>query len=152
MRAALGIKSDRGVTWLPLTTKGAIHPCAMGEIRQSKRLDTQLYSDVFNASPIGIVVENLDGQPLFVNPAFCSMLGFNQDELRSKHCVDFSPLDAGSGKGCSRKCSEYEDFSLLTSFDEFQPMRSRSIRYRNNQSASIRRDYLDTVEVWGSSR
>ena len=68
----------------------------MGETRPARRPDTQLYNDVFNASPIGIVVENLDGQPLFVNPAFCSMLGFSEDELRSKHCVDYSPPeDAG---------------------------------------------------------
>src|SRR5262249_46723522 len=53
--------------------------------------DTQLFHDVFNASPIGIAVENLDGQLLFVNPAFCSMLGFSEEELRRKHCVDFSP-------------------------------------------------------------
>lgn len=55
--------------------------------------DTQLFREVFNASPIGIVVESLDGQPLFVNPAFCSFLGFTEEELRSKHCVDFSPAE-----------------------------------------------------------
>ena len=54
-------------------------------------LDAQLFRDVFNNSPIGIAVENLDGESLFVNPAFCSMLGFSDEELRSKHCVDFSP-------------------------------------------------------------
>ena len=53
--------------------------------------DTQLFHYVFNASPIGIAVENLEGQPLFVNPAFCSFLGFSEEELRNKHCVDFSP-------------------------------------------------------------
>jgi len=56
-------------------------------------VDTQLFRDVFNASPIGMVVESLDGQPLFVNPAFCSFLGFTEEELRSKHCVDFSPAE-----------------------------------------------------------
>lgn len=55
--------------------------------------DTQLFHDVFNSSPIGIAVENLDGQPLFVNPAFCSFLGFSEEELRGKHCVDFSPFE-----------------------------------------------------------
>jgi len=40
--------------------------------------DIELFRDVFNASPIGIVVETLEGQPLFVNPAFCSMLGFQR--------------------------------------------------------------------------
>jgi len=53
--------------------------------------DAQLFRDAFNASPIGIAIENLDGEPLFVNPAFCAMLGFSEQELRSKHCVQFSP-------------------------------------------------------------
>ena len=63
----------------------------MGEATQTRKPETQLFHDVFNASPIGIAVENLEGQPLFVNPAFCSFLGFNEEELRDKHCVDFSP-------------------------------------------------------------
>lgn len=55
--------------------------------------DTQLFGSVFSACPIGIAVENLDGQPLFVNPALCSMLGFSEEELCGKHCVDFSPAE-----------------------------------------------------------
>ena len=51
----------------------------------------ELFHDVFNASPVGIAVETLEGQPLFVNPALCSLLGFNEEELLNKHCVDFSP-------------------------------------------------------------
>jgi PAS domain S-box-containing protein len=54
-------------------------------------LEIQLFHDIFNASPIGIAVENSDGQLLFVNPAFCSLLGFTEEELQSKHYVDFSP-------------------------------------------------------------
>src|SRR5215467_13757113 len=50
-----------------------------------------LFYDVFKASPIGIVVENLDGQPILANPALCSMLGFTEEEMLGKHCVDFSP-------------------------------------------------------------
>jgi PAS domain S-box-containing protein len=63
----------------------------MEEAAQTRTPDTQLFHDVFNASPIGIAVENLEGQSLFVNPAFCSFLGFSEEELRNKHCVDFSP-------------------------------------------------------------
>jgi PAS domain S-box-containing protein len=63
----------------------------MGGASQSRTPDTQLFRDIFNASPIGIVVENMEGQVLFVNPCFCSMLGFSEEELRRKHCVDFSP-------------------------------------------------------------
>ena len=61
----------------------------MEQVRQNA--DSQLFCDVFNASPIGIAVENLEGQPLFVNPALCQMLGFSDQELRSKHCTQFSP-------------------------------------------------------------
>ena len=63
----------------------------MAQTAQTLPPDTQLFRDVFNASPIGIVVENLEGQPLFVNPALCSMLGFSEEELCTKHCVQFSP-------------------------------------------------------------
>jgi PAS domain S-box-containing protein len=65
----------------------------MGNAAQTRTSETQLFHDVFNASPIGIAVENLEGQPLFVNPAFCSFLGFSEEELRNKHCVDFSPRE-----------------------------------------------------------
>jgi PAS domain S-box-containing protein len=68
----------------------------MTEAAMPKALPTltpegQLFGDLFNASPIGIAAETLDGQILFVNPAFSSMLGFSEEELRSKRCVDFSP-------------------------------------------------------------
>jgi PAS domain S-box-containing protein len=55
--------------------------------------DAQLFYDAFRGSPIGIALENLEGQPVFVNPALCSMLGFSEEEMRSKHCVDFSPSE-----------------------------------------------------------
>lgn len=51
----------------------------------------ELFHDAFRAIPVGIALENLEGQPLFVNPALCSFLGFSEEELRAKHCVDFSP-------------------------------------------------------------
>jgi PAS domain-containing protein len=81
-------QANRAPLWLD--TNGATH-CPMDAASQNRTPNTQLFRDVFNASPIGIAVENLEGQPLFVNPAFCSMLGFGEEELRGKHCVDFSP-------------------------------------------------------------
>jgi len=53
----------------------------------------QVFYDAFRGSPIGIALENLEGQPVFVNPALCSMLGFSEEEMHSKHCVDFSPSE-----------------------------------------------------------
>jgi PAS domain S-box-containing protein len=58
---------------------------------QAARPDGELFYDAFRASPIGIAVENLEGRPLFVNPALCSMLGFTEEEMCNKHCVEFSP-------------------------------------------------------------
>jgi PAS domain S-box-containing protein len=50
-----------------------------------------LLRNLLDAAAIGIAVEDLEGQPLFANPALCSMLGFTEEELLSKHCVEFSP-------------------------------------------------------------
>ena len=91
--------------------------------------DAQLFRDVFNASPIGIVVENLDGQPLFVNPAFCAMLGFSEEELRSKHCVDFSPPEDAE-----------KDWAL------FQQLRAGAIDHYQLEKRYFRRD---GSLVWG---
>jgi len=92
--------------------------------------DAQLFRDVFNASPIGIAVEDLEGQPLFVNPAFCTMLGFSEEELRSKHCVDFSPREDAE-----------RDWAL------FQQLRAGSIDHYQLEKRYFRRD---GSLVWGS--
>jgi PAS domain S-box-containing protein len=57
----------------------------------SLRPDPQLFFEALKASPIGIALENMEGRPLFANPALCAMLGFSEEELCRKHCVDFSP-------------------------------------------------------------
>ncbi len=90
----------------------------------------QLFRDIFDASPVGIAVENLDGQPLFVNPALCSILGFSEDELRRKHCVDFSPPEDAQ-----------KDWAL------FQQLRAGSIDHYQLEKRYFRRD---GSLVWGS--
>ena len=95
----------------------------MTQASKSSTPETQLFRDVFNASPIGIVVENLEGQPLFVNPAFCSMLGFSEKELRSKHCVDFSPPEDAK-----------KDWAL------FQQLRAGSIDHYQLEKRYFRKD------------
>jgi PAS domain S-box-containing protein len=103
---------------------------SMGEAAQTRTPDIELFRGVFHASPIGIAVENLEGQPLFANPAFCSFLGFSEEELRNKHCVDFSPPeDAG------------KDWAL------FQQLRAGSIDHYQLEKRYFRRD---GSLVWGS--
>ena len=91
--------------------------------------DTQLFRDVFDASPIGIAVENLEGQPLFVNPAFCAFLGFSEEELHNKHCMDFSPPEDAQ-----------KDWAL------FQQLRAGAIDHYQLEKRYFRRD---GSLVWG---
>jgi PAS domain S-box-containing protein len=102
---------------------------SMTETSQTLTPDTGLFRDVFNASPIGIVVESLEGQPLFVNPAFCAFLGFSEEELRSKHCLDFSPPEDAE-----------KDWAL------FQQLRAGSIDHYELEKRYFRRD---GSLVWG---
>src|SRR5579864_3467860 len=102
----------------------------MGEAARTRTPDIPLFHDVFNASPIGIAVENLEGQPLFVNPSFCSFLGFSEEELRNKHCVDFSPREDAE-KDCAL----------------FQQLRAGSIDHYQLEKRYFRRD---GSLVWGS--
>jgi PAS domain S-box-containing protein len=97
--------------------------------REAPGPDTQLFGDVFGACPIGIAVKNLDGQPLFVNPAFCSILGFSEEELRGKHCVDFSPAEDAD-----------KDWAL------FQQLRAGSIDHYQLEKRYFKRD---GSLVWG---
>src|ERR1700752_1926362 len=92
--------------------------------------DIQLFRDVFNASPIGIAVETLEGRPLFTNPAFCSFLGFSEEELRNKHCVDFSPREDAQ-----------KDWAL------FQQLKAGSIDHYQLEKRYFR---ADGSLVWGS--
>src|SRR6516164_8132208 len=102
----------------------------MGEhTAQAPRLDPQLFYDALNACPIGIALEDLEGRPLFANPALCSMLGFSEEEMRSKHCVEFSPTED------ARK-----DWAL------FEQLRNGSIDHYQIEKRFFRRD---GSMIWG---
>ena len=97
---------------------------------QSFAPETKLFRDVFNASPIGIAVENLEGEPLFVNPALCAFLGFTEEELHRKHCIDFSPPEDAA-----------KDWAL------FQQLRAGSIDHYQLEKRYFR---SDGSLVWGN--
>jgi PAS domain S-box-containing protein len=91
--------------------------------------ESALFRESFNASPIGIAVETLEGQPLFVNPALCAMLGFSEEELRNKHCQDFSPAE-----------DTQKDWAL------FQELREGSINHYRLEKRYFR---SDGSLIWG---
>jgi PAS domain S-box-containing protein len=67
------------------------HTAERKKAREALRENEQLFQSLFKAASIGIALEDLEGRPLFVNPALCSLLGFTEEELCGKHCVQFSP-------------------------------------------------------------
>jgi PAS domain S-box-containing protein len=78
--------------WYVLPVKASLlYLTSMGEKETITAAPVGLFYDAFKASPIGIAVENLEGQPLYVNPALCAMLGFSEEEMCGRHCVEFSP-------------------------------------------------------------
>ena len=60
----------------------------------------RLFQSLLDAAAIGIAVEDLEGRPLFANPALCSMLGFTEAELCSEAlCRVLSPRRCFEGLG-----------------------------------------------------
>lgn len=102
----------------------------MPSVAAENTLELDLLADVFNASPIGIAVESLEGQPVFVNPALCAMLGFTEEEMRGKHCVDFSPAE-----------------DAQKDWEFFQQLRSGAIDHYQIEKRYFRKD---GSLVWGN--
>jgi PAS domain S-box-containing protein len=90
---------------------------------QPARADARLFYDAFKASPIGIALDNMEGRPLFVNPALCTMLGFSEEEICRKHCVEFSPPEDAA-----------KDWAL------FEQLRSGSRKHYSLEKRFFRRD------------
>jgi PAS domain S-box-containing protein len=53
------------------------------------RSEERIRSLVDQAS-VGMALESLEGEIFHVNPAFCRMLGYTEEELRTMRCSDFS--------------------------------------------------------------
>lgn len=55
--------------------------------------DSEVFKEALTACPLGIAVETLDGQPIFVNPALCLTLGYSEEEMCGKHLAEFSSAE-----------------------------------------------------------
>lgn len=122
------LKPDYSRSTVTLNLAAAMKRCYIPPIMvestgSASKLDNQIFRDVFNASPIGIAIETLEGQPLFVNPVLCSMLGLSEKELRDKHCVEFSPPEDAE-----------KEWAL------FQQLRAGSIKHYQMEKRYVRAD------------
>ena len=84
---------------------------------------------LFNEAPIGIALEDLNGNLLFANPALGAMLGYSQRELTGMNCSQFAEPE-----------DEKQDW------EEFQALRAGL-----KQSYQIEKRYLrkDGGRMWG---
>jgi hypothetical protein len=77
----------------------------MGAASQNRTPDTQLFRDVFNASPIGIAVENLEGSASLRKPCFLLNAGFQRRRIDERDSYLFGghyPPQA-DGRGAARE-------------------------------------------------
>jgi len=97
---------------------------------EGQQQDTEkLWRYLFEEASLGIAVEDTEGKLLLTNRAFCSMLGYSNEELCRMHCAQFShPEDS------------QDDWAL------FQQLRTGPIdRY------SLEKRYVkkDGTQIWG---
>jgi len=74
-------------------------------------------------------VEDLEGKLLLVNPALCSMLGYEEDELRGMHCSQFADSEDSE-----------DDWAL------FQQLRAGVIDHYSLEKRYVRKD---RAHLWG---
>lgn len=66
------------------------------EVRQRRMVEMELQSSqeqvrlTFHSASAGIAMTSVDGQFLLVNPAFCEIVGYSEDELKKMHCRDLN--------------------------------------------------------------
>jgi diguanylate cyclase (GGDEF)-like protein/PAS domain S-box-containing protein len=55
---------------------------------EALRMSEERFRKIFDESPIGVGLSAVDGGWVHINPAFCRMLGYSQEELKAKTCRD----------------------------------------------------------------
>src|ERR1700757_1028917 len=90
---------------------------------------TQLFQYLFEQASLGIAIEDMEGTILLVNPALCSMLGYNENELCGMSCSQFAhPEDS------------QEDWA------QFQKLRAGLIDQYSLEKRYVRKD---GAPLWG---
>jgi len=116
--------------FLPHGGHDAINTLDMVENRAQSLGEFSLLNHLM-ATPIGVVLADFDGRLLFANQAFRSMLGFTEEEIRSKNWNELSPPeDAGKEQTL------------------FAQLRMRSAYHYHSDKRCVRRDGSLFVGHW----
>jgi PAS domain S-box-containing protein len=96
---------------------------------ESERASEQRFRYLFEQAPIGMALEDLEGRLLVVNPALCSMLGYNEEEMLALQCDQLA---------------DPED-----SADDWQLFQELSMGLRPSYHIEKRYSRKDGRKVWG---
>lgn len=92
--------------------------------------DCSLNSDwefraLVDQAPVGVALENIEGEIFYVNPAFCRMLGYQEEELRRMRCSEFThPEDERMEVALFRELREGRRFAYQV---------DKRFRHKNNE-------------------
>jgi len=59
----------------------------------------QMFRSLVTEAPIGIALEDLDGNIQYANPALCSMLGYTREEMTGMNCSQFADVQFHEEEG-----------------------------------------------------
>ena len=69
----------------------------------------QRFESAFRHAPVGMTLVSIDGRPLQANEAFCSLVGYSEDELLARTVFDIThPDDVALGKESMRRLLDGE--------------------------------------------
>lgn len=91
------------------------------EIHQRKLVEMELESSqeqvrlTFHSASAGIAMISIEGRFLLVNPAFCDIVGYSENELKSLHChdLDYGQNDLEAWKNRQRLLEDEIDHSVV---------------------------------------
>lgn len=79
---------------LPILASVFSNALARKYAEEAEQESEERFRYLVHEAPVGIVLENLEGEILFANPAICRMLGYAAQEIVGAHCWQFSDPDA----------------------------------------------------------
>lgn len=98
------IRKDNSIVWMESIIKPIINSCGEvvsilsssrditeGRVAQEAIIKSEKkFKDLINFSPAGIFTHDLEGKFLSVNPSFCELLAYSEEEILEKNVVSFN--------------------------------------------------------------
>ncbi|MFO7815696.1 MAG: PAS domain S-box protein [Halanaerobiales bacterium] len=120
----------------PVRVEGIMRDITKKKTTKSKlKYSQEMYETIFNSTPIGIVIENENGDIIGVNDSECKMTGYTKEELEGSNVIDkfVLPEDQESAKNNIKNVLEGQDIEL----DIKTPKKNGEIVYMHLKETNI---------------